>query len=314
MRNYALIVIFLLVVLPSMAASKYVYTVALEPMGDPCWDSVIYKIDAQKGKIAQKRKIAEEGAPMLILSVTPSLLCYIAEEGIFANGTFVQTPTRVKIYFVSAEDLRVQKVITLTDYSNPELVAPKVIRVSRNIHDEKGRFLRRTYRFYQIGVLSVQETTQPPTLSELNQPSPLRFPLLKRFKGRPEFPKSEIPLVMIKETLLTLSSYRPFDRPDTIDLHLLSVQDLNIRKTIKLFLGKDKIVMNPYEEDSLILDGRRAVIIFEGASSIGHYVPSYVLILDLKTEKQKWIEIGSDPPVYKSVTTPGEVIRLPKPE
>jgi hypothetical protein len=291
-KTVAILIVFSLSAISAVGSTRYVYTAALSPN----WEPTVYKIDIYEGRTLRKMKVNDEGAPMFIFAVTPSLICFITEEGIASNGTSARTPTAVKIYFLSAEDLKIQKVIALTGWSCYDLVAQGVIRVFQ------GGW-KRIYRFYRIGELSLQEISRPPALSDPGQPSPVSQPLLKRFKDEPGYPKDEIPLAFLPKrgVFVTLSH-----KLDEVNLRLLSVRNgLKDVGRISLRL-KDKAVRMPFENDSLTIEERYLVTVFEGASYLGHYSPSYVLILDLENGKRRWVKIGSDPPIFKSITAPNE--------
>ena len=239
---------------------NFIWVVGLEKEpNDTYWNPTLYKICVEQAKVVEKKKIAEQGAPRLCYSSSGDKIRVILSEGIAANGTYVDKPTTIYLS-IDKQSMRIlsdEKTQGRKDEYRPLLLRQKISEIYAK---------RRLNGFPQAA--------SPVAVSEGNR-------VIWVMKGRPT--REEVLLGLPKKNLILCSL-------DSVTFEELQAIPLNPDGQRRLKSSSPGPI-----NTAVIKGGKFVVLLWTGESYLGYYAPSYVMIVDTKLKKVKYVPIGSDP-------------------
>lgn len=239
---------------------NFVWVVALEKEAkDIYWNPTLYKISVEKAKVVERKKIAEQGAPVFCYSLPGDRIIAVLHDGVFANGTYVDKRMTIDLT-IDKESMQIisdEKIEGIADDYKPLAVRQKINQI---------------YAKRQIN--GFPRNASPLAISEDNK-------VIWVMKGRPT--RKEVLLGLPKKNL-TLCSL------DSATFEELQCIPLNPGGQRRL-KGSSPGPINTI----LLKGGKFIVLLWSGASSIGHYASAYVMIVDTELKIVKYVVIGSDP-------------------
>lgn len=239
---------------------NFIWVVGLEKEpNDTYWNPTLYKICVEQAKVVEKKKIAEQGAPRLCYSSSGDKIRVILSEGIAANGTYVDKPTTIDLS-IDKQSMRIlseEKIQGRKDEYRPDALRKKIGKI----------YAKRRLNGFPRAALPVAVSQDDKVIWVI--------------KGRPT--REEVLLGLPKKnlTLCTLDS-ATFEQ----------LQAIPVNPDGQLRLKSS----SPGPINTVVLKaGKFVVLLWPGQSYLGHYAPSYVMIIDTELKIVKYVAIGSDP-------------------
>lgn len=237
----------------------FVWVVALDKdfPGQDCtiWSPTLYKISVEAGKVVEKKKIAEHGAPLFCYRLPGNRITAVIADGIASNGaSYIGEEVEISLT-IDRNDMDILEMKTRKGYPDRVEEYRKTVRMDKrkqlNIKKLKNLAEKRGERF--LGVSK-------------NKP---RAFMLKGFLADNQALRLE---VLDPNSLTTMQS--------------MSLKVGN--RKLGGFFGAES-------GDAVLLAEQYLICLFYGNSRLGVFAPGYAMIVDTKAKTVKYVAIGSDP-------------------
>lgn len=239
---------------------NFIWVVALEKEpNDIYWNPTLYKINIEEAKVVERKKIAEQGAPIFCYSLPGDRIKAILNEGIAANGTYVDKRMTIELT-IDKEAMQVvseEKTRGIKDEYRPLPLRQKISEI----------YAKRRLNGFPHAALPVAVSQDDKVIWVI--------------KGRPT--REEVLLGLPKKNLT-------FCTLDSATFEQLQAIPVNPDGQLRLKSS------SPGPINTVVLKaGKFVVLLWPGQSYLGHYAPSYVMIVDTELKIVKYVAIGSDP-------------------